>query len=198
MSQLLQQHRHVLERSASIVAQVRPDQLDLPTPCAGWALRDLLAHMIGQNYGFAAAAVGPGPDADAFAPRPIGADPAGQYAESVQRVLDAFASPGLLGRGMFLAEVRGGMTIPAPIAIGFHLVDYVAHGWDVARAIDVPVTFDEDALATALQVAEDVPDEAKSIADGTPFRPSVPTAGPGTLARIVALLGRSPSWPDAG
>jgi len=36
---------------------------------------------------------------------------------------------------MYLPEVRAGITVPAPIAIGFHLVDYVAHGWDVARTL---------------------------------------------------------------
>lgn len=33
---------------------------------------------------------------------------------------------------MHLPEVRGGMTLPVPVAIGFHLFDHVAHGWDVA------------------------------------------------------------------
>lgn len=198
MSEILQQHRHVLETSAAVVAQVADGQLAYPTPCADWTLGELLAHMIGQNYGFAAAAEAAGgaggPGVEAFAPRPAGADVSGDYTRSVRVVLDAFATPGLIDRRIYLAEVRGGTSLPAPVAVGFHLVDYVVHGWDVARAIGVPVAFDEAALTTALRVAEAVPDEAKSTDPAAPFRPSVTTANTGTLERILATLGRSPGW----
>src|SRR6185312_949866 len=91
MSELLDQHRHVLTRSVEVVAQMRPGQLDVATPCAGWALSDLLAHMIGQHYGFAAAATAV-PDVGEFAPRAIGADAVAEYTASVESVLAAFAS----------------------------------------------------------------------------------------------------------
>jgi hypothetical protein len=59
----------------------------------------------------------------------------GEYATSARRVLEAFGVPALIEGSMYLPEVRAGITVPAPIAIGFHLVDYVAHGWDVARTL---------------------------------------------------------------
>lgn len=202
MSDLRAQHRRVLARSVEVVTQLRPGQLDVATPCAGWAVRDLLAHMIGQHYGFgAAAAFGAaasdaalGPEAAEFAPRPVAADPVAEYRASVAFVLEAFAAPGLLERTMFLAEIRGGMTFPAPVAIGFHLIDYVVHSWDVARSLGVPVAFDDEVLATALQIACAVPEESKSGTPGAAFGPSVGTRSTATLDRIVAVLGRDPDW----
>jgi uncharacterized protein (TIGR03086 family) len=197
MSELLDQHRHVLTRSVEVVAQMRPGQLDVATPCAGWALSDLLAHMIGQHYGFAAAAAATAaavPDVGEFAPRAIGADAVAEYTASVESVLAAFASPGVLDRTMYLPEIRGGMTFAAPAAIGFHLIDYVVHSWDVARSLGVPVAFDDEALTTALQIARAVPEESKSDTPGAAFAPGVDTRSDATLDRIVALLGRDPQW----
>ncbi|MFD9959067.1 maleylpyruvate isomerase N-terminal domain-containing protein [Amycolatopsis sp. NPDC058986] len=39
-----------------LVATMTPADLDLPTPCAGWTLADLLRHQVGENNGFAIAA----------------------------------------------------------------------------------------------------------------------------------------------
>jgi len=80
------------------------------------------------------------------------------------------------------------------MAIGFNLLDCVAHGWDVAKSLDIAAEFDDDALQVALKVAEAVPAEAQTIDDRTPFRPSVPTASTSMLDRVIATLGRSPGW----
>jgi hypothetical protein len=36
-------------------------------------------------------------------------------------------------------------AVPAHIAIGFHLVDYVMHGWDVAASINASAKASADA-----------------------------------------------------
>jgi uncharacterized protein (TIGR03086 family) len=95
---------------------------------------------------------------------------------------------------MYLPEVRGGKTLPAPVAIGFHLVDYVAHGWDVATTLGIVAEFDDEAFQLALTAAEAVPAAAQTLEDQTPFRPSVPTTSSSMLDRIIATLGRSPDW----
>jgi uncharacterized protein (TIGR03086 family) len=194
MADLVHCHRSVLESSVAIVNHVTTLDLERPTPCIGWTIRRLLAHMVGQNYGFAAAADGKRHDRAVFADRPVGEEPAAEYATSARRVIEAFAVPVLIEASMYLPEVRAGMTVPAPIAIRFHLVDYVAHGWDVARALGIAADFDEDALQLALTAAEAVPAEAQTLDDQTPFRPSVPTVSTSMLDRIVAILGRSPDW----
>jgi len=184
----------VLMTSVAIVDRVTVGQLELATPCTGWTLRRLLAHMIGQNYGFAAAAEGVSQNREVFADRTVGDTPAAEYGASATRVLAAFAAPGLLDGSMYLPEVRGGATLPATTAIGFHLIDYVAHGWDVAKSIGASVGYDREVLLAALRIAEAVPDEAKTTDASTPFGPSVATSSESTLDRIVAILGRAPDW----
>ena len=98
--------------------------------------------MTGQNYGFAAAAEGETSDRACWDDRPVDEDPHGVFAQSAARVSGAFDADGVLDRRFWLPEVRDGMTFPAPQAIGFHFVDYVAHGWDVARSIGVSAEFD--------------------------------------------------------
>ena len=95
---------------------------------------------------------------------------------------------------MYLPEVRGGMTLAASMAIGFNLVDAVAHGWDVARSLGIEAEFEQDALKVALKVAEAVPADAQTPAGRSPRRPSVPTTSPSLLDQVIATLGRSPDW----
>jgi uncharacterized protein (TIGR03086 family) len=188
-------HRRALQVTVDIVNEVKPDQLGLPTPCAEWNLGQLIAHMAGQNHGFATAARGERNAAAAFSPRAIGDDPAGLHADSAADLADAFASPGVLERALWLPEIRGGREFPGNTAIGFHLVDSVAHGWDVARSLDVPVSFDGEVLDAALLVSLAVPDGPARERPGAPFRPGVGVAGDaGVFERILGLLGRSPDW----
>ncbi len=186
-------HRRVLDISAAVVAGVTPADLDNDTPCAGWTLRRLLEHMVGQNHGFAAAADGGGNDPAPFADRPVGDDPAGVYTASVERVTAAFAACDP-GSTLWLPEISTARPFPMPLAIRFHLIDYVVHAWDVARSIGTTVEFDDDILAEALAVAKLVPDDESRLRDGAFFRPAVPPVGDGTLDTVLAMLGRSSDW----
>jgi uncharacterized protein (TIGR03083 family) len=60
--------------AGSLVDRIGPADLARPTPCAGWDLRALLAHLIGQNHGFAEAVDGAaiGVDARPARPSPLG------------------------------------------------------------------------------------------------------------------------------
>ncbi|MEV4636850.1 TIGR03086 family metal-binding protein [Actinoplanes sp. NPDC049548] len=177
--------------TVTVVAQISPDDLSSPTPCASWDLAALLAHMVAQHRGFAAAAEGRGADREIWVPKPLGPEPLSEYAEAAETVISAFAAPGRLDAPFHLPEI-GARPIPGRLAIAFHFVDYVVHGWDVARTIGVPYELDDDLLAAALPIAEGVPDDAGRLAPGAAFAPSVPDPGTGPLDRILALLGRHP------
>lgn len=195
MTDLRVLHRRALQVSVDIVNQVTPERLELPTPCAEWNLGQLIAHMIGQNLGFAAAARGERNGVEAFAPVPIADDPTGQHADSAAKLAEDFAAPGFGERSAWLAEIRGGGFYPAQTAVGFHLVDSVAHGWDVARALDLPVFFDDEVLEAALVMSLAIPDGPPREQPGAAFRPSVRVGGDtDLLGRVLALLGRSPDW----
>ncbi|HEV2343411.1 MAG TPA: TIGR03086 family metal-binding protein [Actinocrinis sp.] len=197
MADIRELSRRTLETTVSIVAGLKPDQLGSPTPCSEWDLRALLAHMIGQHYGFAAAARGEEKDRTVWDDRPIGDDPAAQYAQAVHEVTTAFREEGLLGRRFWLPEIHETVRFPAPTAISFHLLDYVVHGWDVARSLGVVARFDDDLVAAALAVGEQIPEGESRLEPGAQFRPTVAvTDDASPMDRLIAMTGRSPSWPD--
>lgn len=184
--------------SVAVVSALQEGQLDLPTPCDGWSLRELLAHMTAQHLGFAAAAAGNGAGPAVWQVRPLGEDPAAMYADAAAQVVTAFAADGVLDREFMLPELSTQRGFPGAQAIGFHFIDYVVHAWDVAKTLGVPVEFDDGVLAHASVVARAVPDGAYRLTPGTPFKPALPArADASTLDQIVAWLGRSPGWPDA-
>ena len=194
MTQLRVLHRRALKVTVDLVNQVTPDLLGRPTPCVAWDLGQLLAHMTGQNHGFAGAARGERNDVSAFAPRPVDDDPVGLHAASAAELAAAFSEPGVSEREFWLPEIRTG-KFPAQTAIGFHLVDSVAHGWDVARSLDVPVSFDDEVLDAALVISLAVPDGPAREQPDAAFRPGVGVpSDAGTFERILGLLGRSPDW----
>jgi uncharacterized protein (TIGR03086 family) len=186
----------VVEATVSLVKQAGLLDLDRPTPCAGWTLADLIAHMTAQHYGWIAAAVGHGADLSVWQPGPPVADPIGEYAEAARRVLEAFSDEGVLDREFALAEISPVLRFPAAQAISFHFIDYLVHGWDVARSLGADYQPEPAVLAAALPVALAVPGGKARERDGAAFAPGLdvpPQAG--SLDQIVALLGRSPSWP---
>ncbi|WP_238782767.1 TIGR03086 family metal-binding protein [Streptomyces monomycini] len=194
-------HRAVLDTATELVGRVRPEHLGLRTPCAAWNLGELVAHMTGQNLGFAAAARGQVTSAADFAPRPAGDAPGAEFADSARRVVAAFAEPGVLQRRFALPELGPDVTVRARRGIGFHFVDTVVHAWDVARSLGTPVTFPAEILTPALEIARTVPGGAAREEPDAAFGPvrETPAAGTGAvpaLGRILALLGRSPAWPD--
>jgi uncharacterized protein (TIGR03086 family) len=192
-------HRIAVLASIDVVSLVSADDVTLATPCVGWNLADLLAHMTVQHHGFAAAARGHGDDeavwrTDTVAAA-VAADPAGAYAEAAAEVLDAFAGDGVLDSEFALPEFGPGAMFPAAMAIGFHYVDYVVHGWDVARTLGQSYELPVDVVAAAVPLALVVPDGDFRTIDNAPFGPAIPSTDPaGDLDRVLAYLGRSPQW----
>jgi uncharacterized protein (TIGR03086 family) len=183
--------------SVRVVCLAGPEDLARMTPCAGWTLGDLVAHMTAQHDGFAAAAAGEGADLARWQPGEPGADPVGEYEAAAGRVLAAFAADGVLDRPFTLPEISPELRFPATEAIGFHFIDYVVHGWDVARSLGLDHYELEPALLdAALPIARAVPDGGLREQGLVPFAPAVPVTGEvNVLGRIVALLGRRPGWP---
>lgn len=195
MADLRAYHREAMAVAEAVVAAVDTGALAAPTPCAAWDLRQLLAHMTGQNHGFAASARGETTDLGVWADRPVGEEPGEVFAASAADVTAAFAEDGVLDRSFWLPEVRTGRGFPASVAIGFHLVDTVVHAWDVAVSIGVPVEFGPEVLAATLPVALAVPDGAGRLAQGASFAPGLPVGDDApSLDRVLAVLGRDPHW----
>ncbi|HEY9332735.1 MAG TPA: TIGR03086 family metal-binding protein [Streptomyces sp.] len=179
-----------------ILEQADPEDWERSTPCAGWKLRQLVAHMTAQHRGFAAAAAGDGADAAVWRPGALGDDPLKTYRAAAESALSAFAGQGVLTREFTLPEISDTRRFPAEVAIGFHFLDHVVHGWDLARTIGVNLDLDEETAEAALAIALRVPDDERRLAPQAAFRPALPPApGAPPLDLILTTLGRSPDWP---
>jgi uncharacterized protein (TIGR03086 family) len=198
-------HRRALDAVSGLLVDLAPADLDRPTPCAGWDLRQLLGHMIGQNLGFAAAAehdVG----VEEFAPRPVAGDARRAWSRSADRVAAALAAAVEAstdqkhGRTILLAEFAQYGRLPAPFVLGMQVLDTAVHGWDVAGALGAPYRPDDELVAVTLQLARQVPTGATREEPGASFAPPVagdPGDGGDPWVEALRLLGREPAVADA-
>ncbi len=193
---LITQHAVAARLTSDLARQADREQLTLPTPCADWNLRQLLDHLTSENHGFAAAARGQGSDPAAWAHDDNRADPVSDYVAATDDLLAAFAEPGVLDRSFALPLLTTEREFPGQQAVLMQLVDGVVHAWDLARTLGLPITIDDELTKPVLKLAQQIPDDESRRAPGAVFGPAQPyddDASP--LDRIVALLGRSPSWP---
>jgi uncharacterized protein (TIGR03086 family) len=176
-------HRSALDAASQYVDQLGREQLSRPTPCTGWDLATLLAHMIGQHRGFARAVRhGRATLADhapqEFIPR--------AWQTSTTELLAAFA-------GADLSSTVTELTLaPTPLTVGqvvgAQLLDTVVHTWDIAVTIGECYTPAEDLVDIVAAVASAVPDHARGV--DTPFGPRRPAYG-SRWQRVLADLGRT-------
>jgi uncharacterized protein (TIGR03086 family) len=186
---------HELDRRSlgvidKIVSGVTETDLGRETPCAGWNLGDLLRHQVSENHAFAIALrEGSAPEWNTGV---LGPDPYRSYAESVKAVLAALAEEGALERQVTVREFG---TFPGAFAARMHLVDSVAHGWDLAKTLSMSYEPDEDAVADVVAFARMIPaDPGERRARGT-FDVVVETPpGASPLDEFLGLVGRNPHW----
>ena len=109
-------HRVAVLASVDVVNNVTQSDLQRATPCDGWDLAHLLAHMTVQHRGFAAAARGDGANPahwdTATVADAVATDPAGTYAAAAADVLEAFAEDDVLAASFALPEFGPGAAFP--------------------------------------------------------------------------------------
>ncbi len=163
-----------------MIANVQADQLDDPTPCPEWAVRDLLGHTIGVVAQLSAIAAGTTPGAFT-----LGSDPAGQFGDAAEAALAAWRTPGALDATF----VIGAGAMPGRAVASINLLDTATHAWDIATATGQPAALPDD-VATAALAASRATISAEVRAGR--FGPEVPApAGAGPTAQLIAFLGRT-------
>jgi uncharacterized protein (TIGR03086 family) len=151
-----------------------------------------------QHRGFAAAAAGEGAGFD-WTPRPLvgSEDFVAAYAEAAHGALRAFEELGVLERAFALPEIPAAPSFPGVQAVGFHFIDAVVHGWDVARSLGVEYSMPEEFGELAVRIALGVPGGAYRESPGASFGPVVGAPAEATpLEVVLGALGRSPGWPS--
>lgn len=158
-------------------------QWDVPTPCDGWSVRDVVVHAIETERDFLDRhdlSPGPAPDLS---------DPPAAWRTHAAAVAEVLGRDGVAEReydGYF-----GRTTIAATMA-DFYGWDLVIHGSDVARATGQLWTIsDED--ATAMHATADSWGDAL-YSEGVCSSP-VPVPDDASVTdRLLARLGRDPQW----
>ena len=145
----------------------------------GVDLSDLLAHMLTQHYGFAAAAPGESADLAVWQVRPLGDDPVAAYTAAAEHVFAAFAGDGVLEREFALPEISTSMTFPAARAIRLPRHRLHRPHLGVARAL-ASRSIDPELLEAGWQIAR-----RSRMANGG-SRPALPSSRASLRLRMAA------------
>ncbi|MFJ6854361.1 TIGR03086 family metal-binding protein [Streptomyces sp. NPDC091271] len=176
-----------------LIRAVDDRQLDGPTPCPDYAVRELIGHLLGLTVAFRDAAhkkSGPttGTPPDSALPA-LPADWRTALPPLLDELVAAWRSPAAL-EGMTRA---GGVDLPGQVAGMVALNELVVHGWDLARATGQEFRADEGSLRSSEAMLAPGDDD-RSGPDAI-FGPPVPVPADAPLAdRVIALSGRRPDW----
>ena len=173
--------------TAGVLAGVEPGQLDDPTPCASWKIRDLINHTIGAAEGFATVASGgelnTGPETDYAS-----GDYKAAFAEQSARAVAAFGADGAMEKMLTLPFG----TLPGAAVVGMATTDSFTHGWDLARASGQSTDLDPALAELLLERSKQFIQPSFRGPDGqAPFGPEVAVPESAPMAdRLAGFLGR--------
>jgi uncharacterized protein (TIGR03086 family) len=171
----------------TVLGGVNPDQLTLPTPCASWKVSDLINHLVGGQFFFAAMASGEKPSRERvdFS----AGDFVGDFERGSAAAIAAFSAPGALQRTMHLPFGE----MPGAIFVRIAATDTFIHGWDLAKATGQPADLEPDLAAELLAGARPFLSDSLRGAEGqASFGPEQPAPPECTeVDRLAAFLGRT-------
>jgi len=159
-----------LDQLTALVAAVQPADLDKPTPCTDWQVRDLVDHILHSTAGMTKAARGE--QVDWTAPTPHEDDPAAAFAKRASELRSVMADAGEAANA------------------DWQLAEIATHSWDLATALgrstaDLdPVVAERGLGFMSAQLTDDK--------RGAAFQPEQqPPAGADAYQRIAAFAGRT-------
>lgn len=128
-----------------VLANVKPDQYDNPTPCSEWTVRRLLSHIIGGSSWFAASVdAGASPENDTSEDTDFTqGDVLAAFDEASQAAVDAFRAPGAQEK---IVQLPFG-DLPGAIFMAIATNDVFTHAWDLAKATGQPTDLDPELAA---------------------------------------------------
>ena len=169
---------------SDLIAGLTPDDREAPTPCSGWTVHDLIAHMCSGGHMIAGGLQGQAPPENSHDYLADG--PAAGWTGTIE-ALRAVATPEILSatHQMPFGEV------PGEVAMSVIVADFVTHGWDLAQASGQQIEVDDELAGWALDTWRVVvPAEGRT---GGGFAPVIPVdEGASALDRLVGYTGRQP------
>ncbi|MDQ1426491.1 MAG: hypothetical protein QOD72_3989 [Acidimicrobiaceae bacterium] len=171
----------------SVIADVKPDQLDTQSPCASWKLADVINHVIGGHHFFAALVSGEPPQREA--PDFAAGDYLAAFDAAARASRSAFLADGAMER---MIELPFG-TMPASAVVSLLATDTLTHAWDIAKVTGQPTDLAPDLAAGLLGgVRGAIQDSFRGDDGKAPFGPEcVAPEGASNADRLAAFLGRA-------
>lgn len=183
----------VLERLAAIV-DVPDDQLDLPTPCVGFTVRELQRHVLGWLQFFAAALSNPAADTARPDPGTFTLDDDARASEVVRNALAAIRKA-IADDAASQLVVMSGSRMAGDAVLGMALGEYIVHAWDLATATGRPYSAPESAIRPAHEFLEGMVKPEYRGPDSGFFDDEVPVpADASPLDQLLGFAGRDPRW----
>ena len=180
-----------LDQAGRLVHAVTLDDLDRPTSCTDYTVRQLLGHLVAVERRIVHIAHGGHPfDVTSQVTDVADGDWAAAWGTARTDLDAALAEDGVLDRTF--AHPAG--DFPARQAIFAYVSEVAVHAWDLARAIASPVPLDQGlAEATLGPLTAFIPAEPRG--GRIPFGPVVEVGAEATAYdRLVAWMGRDPRW----
>ena len=184
-----------VRRLADLVANVKDDALERPTPCPAYSLGDLIEHVGGMTLAFTAA----GRKERSGHSEMTGSGDASRldadWRERIPRDLAALAQAWAEPEAWTGMTRIAGDDTPAAV-VGLVLADELAvHGWDVARASGQAYACEPDILEAALKFLQMFASPDAPAGPEVAFGPArLLLAEAPLLDRVVAMAGRDPGW----
>jgi uncharacterized protein (TIGR03086 family) len=162
---------------ARVVAGVRDDQLDNPTPCEGTSVAALLDHFVGLTLAFRhAAEKSPLPSRPSASAHELVPDWRTRLPAQLSALAEAWRAPSAWEG---TAEA-GGVEMPAPAMAAVALDELVVHGWDLAVATGQTYSVSDTDAQACMAFAGAVGESAEERLGLYGLRVPVPARGAGT------------------
>lgn len=182
-----QQLQRAFNHFDEVVHRIPDGAWDTATPCEGWSVRDLLAHMTSEHLwaprllaGETISQVGSDYDGDV-----LGEDPVAAWDSAASGSRQAWAD----ADEDTPVHLSSGDTTAGEYAEQM-LLDLTVHAWDLASAVGLDPA--EGAVAEAVMHVQAYV-RSSGMAGRSPFGPEVQTSSDNPLDQLVAMLGRRPA-----
>ena len=162
-----------LDQTAEVLANVRDDQIEAPTPCEDWTVGRLVDHIVATPDNFAAMMRGEQPDFSTAAPQ-VGADREERFRAGGDTLLARWSEQGDQAQGN----------------ADWQLAELAVHTWDLATATGQPTDrLDPEVARRGLDFMQE---HLSADNRGKAFGPAQPVpADADAYRQIAAFAGRS-------
>jgi uncharacterized protein (TIGR03086 family) len=168
-----------------VLAGVTKSQLNDATPCAQWNVSQLINHIVGGQYFFAASLNGDNVDGEA--PDFAAGDFVSAFDTGSKLCLEAFAGEGAMER---IVKLPFG-EMPGSAFVGLAATDTFTHGWDLAKATGQSTDLSPELAGQLLAGSKKNIAPAFRNDEGHPFGPEKSAPGGASQAdQLAAFLGR--------